>query len=82
MGRIDDKDRMKLEPDRPRLDVAHARQQQRREHVAIGQTLAHAHGDFLNDPIARRLLEQTNQRLYIGMKPDDFRIECRLRSAD
>jgi hypothetical protein len=74
--------RMELEPDRTRLNRAHARQQQRREHFAVAHAAANAHPDLFEQPLARRLFQQTHERFAIGMQSDDARIERRLVVTD
>ena len=83
VGRVDDQDRVELEADAgPRLDVAHAGQQQRRQHVAVSQALPDPRGDLLQQPLARGLLQQPDQGLDLGLEPHDLRVQGRLVGRD
>ena len=63
MARVDDQHRVELEADRrPRLDVAHARQQERGQHFAIRVAAMNAVGDLFEQPLARRFLDQPHER--------------------
>src|SRR4029450_6581294 len=70
--------RVKLKPDRPRLDIAHPREQQCREHLPIRGATLDPCGYFVEHAFLWRILEQFNQRFDLRMQPDCFRIELRL----
>ena len=46
VSRVDGEHAMELEPDRPRLNVADAREEECRQHVAVGQPLLHPVADL------------------------------------
>jgi hypothetical protein len=79
---IHHEDRMKLEADGPGLDVAHAGQQQCREHFAISHAAANAARDLLEHPLPRALLDQPHQRFDLGPEADEFRIQRAFRGGN
>ncbi len=73
---------MKLEPDRPRLDVPHPGQQQGREHFAVGQPATNPRGDFLEHPLARRIFQQADERFDLRVQPNQLRLQLRFGGGD
>ena len=83
MRRVDHQNRMELVANiGPRLDVAHARQQQRGEDLAIAQTLLDPAGDQLDEPVPRGFLQQPDQGLDLGLEPDHLRVQGGLLGRD
>ena len=79
MRRVHDEDGVEFEADRPRLDVAHAGQQQGRQHFTIRRAAFDPGGYLFEHPLARRVFQQAHQRLDRRMEPDHPRFELRLR---
>ena len=83
MGRVHDQDGVEFVADaRPRLHVAHAGQQERRQHVAVGRALPHPRGHLLQQPFARGFLQQADERLDPGLEPHHLRVEGGLAGRD
>ena len=82
MRGVHDEHRVEFEADGPRLDVSHARQQERREQFAIAQPALHPRAHLPDHPLPRRLLQHAHERLYPGVKADRPRIERSLRRRD
>ena len=72
---VDHQDRVKLEPDRTWLDVAHAGQQQRRQQITVTQAAFQFRTDFLEQPFARCVFQETHQRLDLGVETNDVGIQ-------
>ncbi len=81
--RVDHQHRVELEPDvGPRLDVAHAGQQQGGQHFLIAQPLLDPPGDLLEEPLARGVLQQPDDGLDLGLEPHDLRVQLGLVGRD
>jgi len=72
---VDHQHRVKLEPDRPRLDVTHTGQQQRRKQVAVTQAAFDFRADFLKQPFAWGVFEKANERFDLGIETNDVGIQ-------
>ncbi len=83
MRRVDHQHRVEFEPDvGPRLDVAHAGQQERRQDLPIAQARLDPPGDFLQQSLAGGVLQEADHGLDIGLEPHDFRVEPGLVGRD
>ena len=69
---------MKLEADRPRLDVANACQEQSGEQVLVREPFLELGDRDLEGPLARGFLEQPHHRLNFGPKRDHFGLDLGL----
>src|SRR5262249_42452647 len=67
---VDHQDRMKLETDRTRLNVAHSSQEQGAQHLPICRASPNPGGKFLEHPFAGRLFEQPDQGFDFGKEAD------------
>ncbi len=67
---------------RPRLDVAHAGQLQRRDDLSIAKTLPNPGRHFLQQPISRRILQQLNERFNLRPETYDIRLKLRVSSRN
>jgi hypothetical protein len=65
-----------------RLNVADARQKQCGEDLAIGETLPDSNGDLFHEALARRVLEEANQRLDPRIESNNPGIDFHLRGRD
>jgi len=77
MSGIDHENRVKLEPNRSRLNIPDPREQKRRQEFPITQTTMDPTSDFLKQLSARSLFQKSNHRFYVRMELDDFWIEPR-----
>ena len=68
---------MEFEADRPRLDVAHPGQQQRRNQVAVTQTPFDFGASLFEQPFARRVLQEAHEGLNLRIETNDIRIKLR-----
>ncbi len=66
--RVDHHHRVELEPDRPRLDVANARQEQAGQQLSVREPLLELGDRDLERPVARGLLEPAHDRLDLRAK--------------
>ena len=71
-----------LNPTRPRLDVPHARQEQRRQHVAVRQPLLDPRPHLFKQLLARRLFEQPDERLDARIEADEIGVELGVGGGD
>jgi hypothetical protein len=80
VGGVDDQHRVELEADaRPRLDVAHAREQEGGQQFAVTEAGLHAVCHFLQQPVARRVLEQAHGGLDVFAESHELRVEGGVR---
>ena len=74
---------MELEPDRPRLDLANPGQEEPRQQRPVRQAVLQLRHRFLEDLVARGLLDPAHHRLDLGTEPDhlwtDLGLVCRGR---
>jgi len=77
MRRVDHQHRMELETQRPRLHVANAGQEQRRDHLAIARPLLDFGRHFLQQLLSRRIFHQADQRLDLVIEPHDLGVRFR-----
>ncbi len=83
MCRVDHEHRVELEADMgPRLDVAHAGQQECGQHFLIGQPVLDPPGDLLEELLARGVLQQPDDGLDLRLEPHDFRVQLGLVGRD
>ena len=82
MGRVHHQHGVEFEAHRPRLDGADTGQQQRRQHLAVGEAVANAKRDFLEQFRARRVFEQTHQRLDVGLHAGEIGVEFGVRGGN
>ncbi len=73
--RIDDHHGVELEADRPRLDVADARQEQAGEQVLVREALLELRDHHFESAVARSLLDQPHDGLDLGAKLDHLGLE-------
>ena len=78
VGRVHNQDGVELEADRPRLNIADASQENRRQKVLVCQPLFDSRGDFFQHALARSIFQKPHQRLDIVAIADLVRIELRL----
>ena len=84
VGRVDHQDRVELVPDAgPRLHVAHAGQQQRRQRRrgSVSPFWIRA-ATSSSSRVARRLLQQPDEGLDLGLEAHDLRVQRRLGGRD
>jgi hypothetical protein len=72
-------DGMELEPDRTRLNVAHAGQKKSGKQFAIGKPMLDALGDLFDGAIARSVFQQPNQWLDFRVQTDTLRVDLDFR---
>ena len=73
---------MELEANRARLDVADAGEQNGGKQLAIGQPTFDPGADLLQQPLARRVFEEPDEGLDVGMEADGLRIDLGLGGGD
>ena len=78
MGRVDHHHRVELEPDRPRLDVADACQEEPRQQRAVRQPVLELGHGLIENLRARGLLDPPHDRLDLGPVADHLRPHLRL----
>lgn len=75
VSRIDNEDGVKFKTHGTRLNISHASQEKGGEDFAIGQTAMDAGSDFFEQTVARRVFEEADERLDVGVELDGFGIE-------
>ena len=75
MRRVDHHHRVELEADRPRLDVADARQEQSGQQVLVREPFLELVDRDLEGAVARRLLDQPHDGLDFGAKLDHLGLD-------
>ena len=82
VGGVDDQDGVELEADRPRLDAAHAGQEHGAEQLLVAGAPADLRGDRFEQLLARRVLDEADERLDVGAELHDVRSGLDLRGGD
>ena len=81
MGRVNHEDAVHGESRRTRIHVANSGQKQRRQQLPVRNTAPELLYGHLRAFVARRILDQGDQRLNLGPELDGGRSELRIGSA-